>query len=288
MKIGNRIMDKQETTRMGQSQNATDQAKTNATATTPETTAAVKQDSLELSAAGKAQVAAETTTQSSVTATTTNQTGAVASSFGTTSEYLTYLTDTYPSITNSNIEISDTVLKQAMSDPAKEKVLTDFLEGIDGAKDYRYNEIAGMSDDTYTYELKSFGIQLDSIADDNSGINGMEFGEIIVARNDGQRMSDDEFANVKSNLLEQIQAMTDEQNEHLVKLFEVVLDNRDERRVEKDHKEPEETERLEDIVNEQIDERRQKIREDLRKEMLEKMNEDLRQTMHGQNYAAKI
>ncbi len=285
MKIGNRMNEQNAMARTGQSQNAEGKTKGNSAVSVTENLPEKKQDSLELSKTAQAQLQAE---EKAVESKTSTNTGAVASNFATTEEYHAYLKDTYPSINNSNIEISETVLKQAMSDPAKEKVLTDFLTGLDGAKDYRADQIAGMSDDTYTYELKSFGIKLDSIADDNSGINGEEFGEIIVARNDGQRMSDEEFAGVKSNVLEQLKEMTDEQNERFKRIFEVLLKNKDDHRIEKPREEEVETERLEDIVNEQIEEKRKEMREEMRREMQEKMLEDMRQTTHGQNYSTKI
>lgn len=294
MEIRSRIMDKSPTTRMGQSQNATD--KTSDVSPAKETAPPKKQDSLELSAKGQAQVAEEQKTESQtsgsgVTSSTASQTDVSASSFASTSEYLAYLTDTYPSITNSNVQISETVLQQAMSDPAKETVLTDFLTELDGVQQQRYDQIAGMSDDTYTYELKSFGIQLDSIADDNSGINGSEFGEAVVMRKDGEPIGDEEFATLKSNFMEQYEELTDKQNERIKKMLDILLERRDDKNVGSNRKEPveiDETERLEDIVNKQIEEKHQKMRDEVRRETQEKMNEELRQTMHGQNYSAKI
>ncbi|MFI3174280.1 MAG: hypothetical protein R3Y53_03645 [Bacillota bacterium] len=294
MKIGNHILGKNAITRMGQPQNAEDKTKANGTTNPAELLPEKNKDSLELSASAQAQIEAskaqENATQSRMVTGNTTSTGTTASSFATTSEYLAYLEDTYQSITNSNIEISETVLKQAMSDPEKEKVLTDFLQGLDGAKDFRSEQISGMSDDTYTYELKSFGIVLDSIADDNSGVNGTEFGEILVSRNDGTRMSDEEFAGVKSNVLEQLEEFSNKQIEYFKKIFEVISNRNDDNRVEENRKDKEvvETERLEDVVNEKIDEKREEMRAEMRKETIEKMHEDLRQLSQGENYSTKI
>lgn len=138
---------------------------------------------------------------------------ATASDFSTTTDYHSYLKSAYPSIENSNIQISDTVLQQAMEDPEKEKILTQFLSEMDGAGDYMAQQISGMSDDTYTYEMDSFTITLDNIPDDYSGVEGTKFTELTVARNDGKGIKPKEFKEVKNSVEDMFEAMEAQREE---------------------------------------------------------------------------
>lgn len=148
-----------------------------------------------------------------------------AADFSTTSEYHNFLKDTYSSIENSNIKISDKVLEQAMSHPEKEKVLTKFLAEMDGAKEQRANQIQGMNTATHSYELENFTITLDSIADDNSGVIGTEFSEIVVSRNDGKAISDEEFSGLKQDVSELLKGIGEEQNDRLKNLFKTLAES---------------------------------------------------------------
>lgn len=143
-----------------------------------------------------------------------------ASSFATTADYGNYLKETYPSISNSNITLSDNALQQAMSDPAKEKVLTDFLKEMDGAMAYQADQIGGLSTDTHNYKLTGYSINIDSIAEDNSGVIGDEFLEITVGRTDKEPMSKEEFEGLKQtvhDLFDEMEAQQKERAQELTK-----------------------------------------------------------------------
>ncbi len=181
-----------------------------------------KQDSYSISPQGRATVSdvadmAETTETKPVANTGITSTvvvgngSSVASTFSDPADYLNYLKDTYPSITNSNITMSEKVLMQAMTDPEKEKVLTDFLTEMDGAADYRASQVAGLNDGTYNYEMTHYSIHLDSIAHDNSGVIGGDFTVITVAREDGQKMGKMEFGEVKEGVIEYFHDIHQEQ-----------------------------------------------------------------------------
>lgn len=177
-----------------------------------------KLDSFQISPQGKAAAEEANTTkpQNTVTPNVTvkPETGeSVASSFESTTDYHNYLKENYGSISNSNIEISDKVLQQAMADPAKEKVLTDFLTEMDGAMDLRASQVEGMNDGTYKYELDNYTIKLDSIADDNSGVIGTEFIEMTVAREDGEKIGKEEFRDVKKEVRDMFDTLQEQRRE---------------------------------------------------------------------------
>lgn len=159
------------------------------------------------------------------TTTTTTTTDSTASSFASTSDYHDYLKETYSSIGSCNISISDTCLQQAMNDPEKEKILTDFLKEIEGSEEYRAGQIEGLNDDTHNYELTGYSIQLDSI--DKHGVVGTEFLEITVARNDGERINKKEFKELEKNvdaLFEQLEHQRKEQVDQASKFLKKNLE----------------------------------------------------------------
>lgn len=164
----------------------------------------------------------------STTSVTAESTGTSAADFKNTYEYNKYLEDTYSSIKDNNIKISNTVLQQAMSDPEKEKVLIQFLEeDAYAARAYQESKIQGLNDDTYSYKLDNYTIYLDSISDDNSGIDGRDFSEITVQRNDGQYITDDEFENLKkdvSDLFLEIEEQKQQRAKDLFKSLESLND----------------------------------------------------------------
>lgn len=129
-----------------------------------------------------------------------------ASSFSDPKDYLNYLKDTYPSISNSNISISEKALMQAMTDPEKEKILTDFLDEMDGAADYRAGEVAGMNDGTYKYEMEHYSVRIDAIGEED--VIGSDFTVLTVQREDGQAMSKGEFGDVKKDVIEYFKELT--------------------------------------------------------------------------------
>lgn len=172
-------------------------------------------DTCSISPQGKATQANQVNQPSATAQSSSATKGSVASDFDNTADYHAYLKDTYPSITNSNIKISDTVLQQAMSDPAKEKVLTEFLAEMDGAMDFRASQIAGLSDATHNYKLSGFSITLDSIAEDNSGVIGSDFNQIVVSRKDGKAISDDEFEGMKTNVDDLFKQLAEQRASHL-------------------------------------------------------------------------
>lgn len=148
--------------------------------------------------------------------------GTPASEFATTGEYRDYLTENYAAITNSNIEISDTVLQQAMDDPSKEKVLLDYLEGMDGAKDRMAELVASKSDDTHTMTLEEFSITLDKISDDNSGIEGTNYNSINV---EGPGMTEEEYdpaspPDALKSLMDTLSAAQEESDEKMKIMLE--------------------------------------------------------------------
>lgn len=163
-------------------------------------------DTYAMSAQAKEATApAEETSSSQITPSVTvkpSESGSVAGSFSDPADYLAYLTDTYPSITNSNITMSEKALLQAMTDPEKEKVLTDFLTEMDGAADFRASQVAGLNDGEYEYKMDSYTVHIDFIAEDNSGVVGSDFTVLTASRVDGQRMGKEEFGDLKQGVVD--------------------------------------------------------------------------------------
>lgn len=207
------------------------------------------------------------------TRTATASTKTAAADFDNTTDYHNYLKETYSSIESENIKISDKVLQQAMGDPEKEKVLVDFLTGIEGAKDMRTSQIEGLNDDTHSYELTKFSIVLDSIAEDNSGVIGTNFNEITVERNDGKRISKDEFKEIKStvsDLFDQIEAQREQQAEQLTKNMKI----RNETKLQEAKAEAKE--KIKEDAAEKLEEKREAAKEQVQvqKEESEKSEKD--------------
>lgn len=184
--------------------------------------------------------------------TNTTVNGSTASSFASTEDYSNYLKETYASITNCNISISDNALQQAMNDPEKEKALTDFLKGIDGAQNMRSEQIDGLNDDTHNYSMTDYSIEIDNIG--KHGVEGTEFIEITVARNDGENIKKDEFKGCKDKvdaLFDQLKADKAQREKELSKFLEknIEIKKETEKRVAEEKTKEEAAEKLEEKRN---------------------------------------
>lgn len=187
-----------------------------------------------------------TTTPNLSTNTTVN--GSNASQFASTEDYSNYLKETYPSITSSNISISENALQQAMNDPEKEKALTDFLKGIEGSSAMRGEQIDGLTDEDHNYKMTGYSIEIDNIG--KHGVEGTEFIEITVARNDGKRIPKEEFKECKDKideLFDQLRSDKEKREKELNKFMNtnVEIKKENEKRLEKQKAKEEEAEKLE-------------------------------------------
>lgn len=182
--------------------------------------------------------------------TDTTVNGSTASQFGSTADYSNYLKETYPSITSSNISISDNALQQAMNDPEKEKALTDFLKGIEGSDAMRSEQIDGLTDENHTYKMTGYSIQIDNIADDGSGVEGTEFIEITVGRNDGKRINKEEFKDCEKkvdDLFDQLRADKEQREKELHSFLDknIQIQKENDKRLEKNKTKEAEAEKIE-------------------------------------------
>lgn len=187
-----------------------------------------------------------TTTPNLSTNTTVN--GSNASQFASTEDYSNYLKETYPSITSSNISISENALQQAMNDPEKEKILTDFLKGIEGSDAMRSEQIDGLTDENHTYKMTGYSIEIDNIGEE--GVEGTEFIEITVGRNDGKRIPKEEFKDCKDKideLFDQLRCDKEKREKELNKFMDtnVEIKKENDKRLEKQKAKDEEAEKLE-------------------------------------------